>query len=213
MIFTFIVPANTNSPLWSLATATIEENRGPTASSTLILKDKPGGGIQVWVEEGTCCLLVEASEFLCSKKRHEILEATPSIFRVLSPNMARFLYLQTMSQRMAPYNKKSSLWPKHWLTKKGGDKRKLTKSAVETKANESILTPQWFQNHKDLAKGQTANQWRYVSKAELHKGQHPSTFSLNLLITSMVGKTLAAILHKCILRCSWVLDLQIWPLI
>ena len=47
VVFTFIVLANTNPLLRSLTTATIEEKRGPTAASTLILKDKHGGGIQV----------------------------------------------------------------------------------------------------------------------------------------------------------------------
>ena len=47
VVFTFIVLANTNPPLRSLTTATIEEKRGPTAASTSILKDKHGGGIQV----------------------------------------------------------------------------------------------------------------------------------------------------------------------
>ena len=87
------------------------------------------------IEEGACCLVVEALEFLCSEKRHEILVETPSIFRVLSPNRAWFLCFQTMSQRMAPSNKKSSFWPKHWLTIKGGDKRKLVKSNVDLNAN------------------------------------------------------------------------------
>ena len=39
VVFTFIAPANTNSPLKSIATAAI--------ASTLILKDKLGEGIQV----------------------------------------------------------------------------------------------------------------------------------------------------------------------
>ena len=47
VVFTFIVPANNNSPLRFLATAAIEEKRGPTTTSTLILKDKLEGGIQV----------------------------------------------------------------------------------------------------------------------------------------------------------------------
>ena len=46
VVFTFIEPAKTNSTLRSLATTAIEEKRGPTAVSTLILKDIPGGGIQ-----------------------------------------------------------------------------------------------------------------------------------------------------------------------
>ena len=56
VVFTFILPMNTNSSFQSLATATIAEKRAPTAVSTLILNDKLRRGIQVWVEEETCCL-------------------------------------------------------------------------------------------------------------------------------------------------------------
>ena len=212
VVFTFIELAKTNSPLRSLATAAIEEKRGPTAASALILKDIPGGGIHVWIEEGTSWQVVEPLGILCLEKRHEIFVDTPSTFREPPPNRTWFLSFHTMSQRMAPYNKNSSFWPEHWLTKKGGDKRKLTKSDVDPRANKSILTPQWLRNHKDFANGHTVNRWSEVSKDELHIGQLPSIFPLNILIISLVGKTFAAILHRCNLKRSWILDLQIWPL-
>ena len=47
VVFTFIAPANTNSPFQSLTTAAIDEKQGLTATSTLILKDKLEEGIQV----------------------------------------------------------------------------------------------------------------------------------------------------------------------
>ena len=47
VVFIFIVLVNTNSPFWSLATTAIKEKQSPTATSTLILNDKPRGGIQV----------------------------------------------------------------------------------------------------------------------------------------------------------------------
>lgn len=46
VVFTFMEPANTNSPLLSLTTAAMAEKRGPTAASTFIFMSSLEGGIK-----------------------------------------------------------------------------------------------------------------------------------------------------------------------
>ena len=124
-------------------------------------------------------------------------------------NMKWFLCFQTTSQMMAPNNKKSSIWPGNKLLAKFGDKRKLTNSEGDSKFKISILNPHqlWYHNH--LEKGHTVNRCKVVSTAELQRGQHKSILSLNLLIISLDGSKLAAILQRSILKHSCIFVFQI----
>ncbi|KAM4106321.1 hypothetical protein ACB094_04G057600 [Castanea mollissima] len=103
-------------------------------------------------------------------------------------NMERFLCFQITSQRMAPNNKKSSLWLGDKLLTKVGDKRNLTNSEGESKFKTSILNPHWLWNHNDLENGHTVNRCKVISTAELQRGQRKSILSLHLLIISFRGK-------------------------
>ncbi|KAM4086340.1 hypothetical protein ACJW30_10G093900 [Castanea mollissima] len=111
-------------------------------------------------------------------------------------NMERFLCFQITSQRMAPNNKNSSLWLGDRLLAKVRDKRNLTNSEGESKFKTSIFNPHWLWNHNDLANGHTVNIYKVVSIAKLQRGQRKSILSLNLLIISLEGSKLAAILFR-----------------
>ena len=169
------------------------ENSNPRLMQKLEISRGGGGGLAL----------------LCSTKRLKILVATPSKFMSMFSNMERFLCFQTTSQRMAPNNKNSSLWLGNRLLTKFGDKRKLTNFEGDSKLKTSILNPHWLWNHKDLEKGQTMNRCKVVSTAELQRGQHKSILSLNLLIISLDGSKLAAILQRSILKCSCIFVFQI----
>ncbi|KAM4114242.1 hypothetical protein ACJW30_04G054900 [Castanea mollissima] len=127
-------------------------------------------------------------------------------------NMERFLCFQITSQRMAPNNKKSSLWLGDKLLAKVGDKRNLTNSEGESKFKTSILNPHWLWNHNDLENGHTVNRCKVISTAELQRGQRKSILSLHLLIISLEGSKLAAILQRSILKRSCIFVFQIRPL-
>ena len=145
---------------------------------------------------------------LCSTKRLKILAATPSKFMSMFSNMERFLCFQTTSQRMAPNTKKSSLWLGNILLTKFEDKRKLTNSEGDSKFKTSIFNPHCLWYHKDLDRGQTVNRCKVVSIAELQIGQHKFILSLNLLIISLDGSKLAAILQRNILKRSCIFLFQ-----
>ena len=189
------------------------ENLGPTAASTFIFKPCHGGELQPKADAETWGLTREGLALLCSTKRLKILAANPSKFMSMFSNTERFLYYQTTSQRMAPNNKKSSLWLGNRLFAKFEDKRKLTNSEGDSKFKTSILNPHWLWYHNDLENKHTVNRCKVVSTAELQRGQHKSILSLNLLIISLDGSKLAAILQRSILKHSCIFVFQIWPLI
>ncbi|KAM4086309.1 hypothetical protein ACJW30_10G092100 [Castanea mollissima] len=202
VVFTFLEPANTTFPLQSLVTVAMTENLGPTAASTFIFKPCLGGELQPKANAETRGLVRGGLALLCSTKRLKILVATSSKFMSMFSNTEWFLCFQITSQRMAPNNKKSSLWLGNRLFTKFGDKRKLTNSNGDSKFKTSILNPHWLWYHKDLEKGHTMNRCKVVSTAKLQRGQHKSILSLNLLIISLEGSKLAAILQRSILKPS-----------
>ena len=51
VVFTFMEPANTNSPLQSLTTAVMVEKRGPTAASTFIFMSSLQGVLGVMFDQ------------------------------------------------------------------------------------------------------------------------------------------------------------------
>ena len=53
VVFTFMEPANTNSPLQSLPIAVMAEKRGPTATSTFIFMSSLEGRIQTSLDVAT----------------------------------------------------------------------------------------------------------------------------------------------------------------
>ena len=170
VVFTFLEPANTTFPLQSLVTAAMTENLGPIVSCTFIFKPCLGGKLQPKADAETWDLTRGDLALLCSTKRLKILAATPSKFKSMFSNMEWFLYFQTTSQRMAPNNKKSSLWLGNRLFAKFEDKRKLTNSEGDSKIKTSILNPHWLWYHNDLEKGHTVNRCKVVSIAELQRG-------------------------------------------
>ena len=210
MVFTLLEQPKTSSPLQSLATDAMEEQWGPIAASTLILIKEMEGGVH-WCEGAKVAWLeTKGLVDLCSRNNLEILEDSSSTFIATPSKRERFLCFQITSHKIAQKSKKSSFWHTISSSANGGEKRKLMRSWMEARPSESVLTPHWLWNQSDLAMGQRANMWRGDSSNKLQRG-HPTSTLANWLMTSLVGRTFVAILHKCIFSFSCSLDFHTWP--
>ena len=147
---------------------------------------------------------------LCSRNNLEILKDSSSTFIATPSKRERFLCFQITSHKIAPKSKKSFLWHLVSSSAKGGEKKKLMRSWMEARPSESVFTPRWLRNQRDLEIGQSANKWKDDSSDKLQRG-HPTSKLANWLMTSLVGRTFAAILHKCIFSLSCSLDFHTWP--
>lgn len=63
VVFTFMEPANSNSPLQSLTTAMLAEKRGPNAASTFIFMSSLEGGIQTSLDVATSAHFISIYNF------------------------------------------------------------------------------------------------------------------------------------------------------
>lgn len=92
MVFTLLEQAKTSSPLQSLATDAMEEQRGPIAASTLILIEEMEGGVHCYEGAKVAWLETKGLADLCSKNNLEILEDSSSSFTAIPSKREIFLY-------------------------------------------------------------------------------------------------------------------------
>ena len=102
MIFTLLEQAKTSSSLQSLVTNAMEEQRGSTVASTLILIEEMEGRVHCCEGAKVAWLETNGLADLCSRNNLEILEDSSSNFTATPSKKENFLCFQITSHKIAP---------------------------------------------------------------------------------------------------------------